>query len=143
MTNLPLEHDGCTSFAAEEFQALARFRVGIPFLPARSCGGCGARQDVFGDHALSCPSCGTYARHNLLRDALAKEYNRAGVVTRPEEPLREGAFRIDLHVSESSDSAPEVVDVTDSSAVAKGVTRMLMRGFGPDPDPEAEAGPRT
>ena len=76
VTNLPLEFDGCTTFTADEWQVLARFRLGLPFSDIAECGGCGARQDPFGDHALSCQSCGMYARHNLLRDTLASEFLR-------------------------------------------------------------------
>ena len=112
ITNLPLEHDGSTTFTAEEFQVLARFRLGLPFAASASCGGCGARQDIFGDHALSCHACGTYARHNRLRDTLAEEYNRVGIPTRLEGPVPEGGFRIDVVAEESSETFPQVVDVS-------------------------------
>ena len=112
LTNLPLEHDGCSSFTADEFQALARFRLELPFPAGQRCGGCGAQQDVFGDHALSCHACGAYARHNLLRDALAAEYNRAGIPTKTEEFLPNGGFRLDVLASESSEARPVVVDVS-------------------------------
>ena len=76
-----------------------------------NCGGCGAHQDSLGDHALSCASCGIYARHNLFRDALAGEYNRAGVTTSLEPPLPDGS-RSDVLVLEPSEAAPRHVDVS-------------------------------
>ena len=39
VTNLPLEHDGCTTFTADERQVLARFRLGLPFPNPTECGG--------------------------------------------------------------------------------------------------------
>ena len=80
-TNLPLEHDGCTAFTSDEWQALCRFRTGLPLCSGTTCGGCGSPQDAFGVHALACPTCGTYARQNGLRDALAAGFNRTGVPT--------------------------------------------------------------
>ena len=112
MTSLPLEHDGCTVFTAQEFQALARFRLGLPFSAGCVWCGCGARQDTFGDHALSCHACGTYARHNLLRDSLATEFNRVGIPTLLEGPLPEGGFRLDVLAEDSSEAIPQVFDVT-------------------------------
>jgi hypothetical protein len=111
ITNLPTEHDGGTTFTADEWQVLCRFRLGLPFPHGVDCGGCGARQDCLGDHALSCASCGTYARHNLFRDALAAEYNRAGIPTRLEPPLPDGS-RSDVLVLEPSEAAPRHVDVS-------------------------------
>ena len=74
-------------FAADECQ----FLLDLPFPAGTACGGCGAQQDSLGDHALSCASCGIYARHNLFRDALASEYNRTGILTRLEPPLPDGS----------------------------------------------------
>ena len=112
ITNLPLEHDGCTTFSADEWQVLCRFRLGIPLRSGTTCGGCGSPQDAFGDHALSCPACGMYARHNALRDTLASEFNRAGVPTKLEDPLPDGFSRSDVLLLEPSEIAPEHIDVS-------------------------------
>ena len=111
LTSLPIAHDGGTVFSADEWQALRRFRLGLPFPAGVDCGGCGARQDVLGNHALSCASCGIYARHNLFRDALATEFNRAGVLTRLEPPLPDGS-RSDVLLLEQSEAAPRHLDVS-------------------------------
>ena len=113
VTNLPLEHDRIPTFAPSEFQALLRFRCGIPFQQKIRCGGCSAPLDSFGDHALSCPSCGLYSRHNRLRDALAEEYIAAGYVIRIEAHLPGDRSRpADILVLNSSDPSPMAVDVS-------------------------------
>ena len=112
VTNLPLEHDGCTCFTSDEWQILCRFRLGLPLCSGTTCGGCGSPQDAYGDHALSCPACGTYARHNGLRDTLAAEFNRAGVPTKLEEPLPDGSSRSDILLLEPAEILPEHIDVS-------------------------------
>ena len=112
ITNLPLEHDGCTTFTADEWQVLCRFRLGLPLRSGTTCSGCGSPQDAFGDHALSCPACGMYARHNTLRDSLAAEFNRAGIPTKLEELLPDGSSRSDILLLEPSEILPEHIDVS-------------------------------
>ena len=62
---------GSSTFAASEWQLLLRFRVGsLCYAQGAQCAGCRKPMDAAGDHALSCPSNGTYRRHNHLRDRL-------------------------------------------------------------------------
>ena len=51
------------------------------------CSSCGACQDAYGDHALSCTGCGLYKRHNIIRDTIATLASAIGLACRTEEPL--------------------------------------------------------
>ena len=84
LVSLPLERHCISAFSPTEWRALLRFRCGVPLMPRARCGGCDAAMDTFGDHALSCASCGRYARHNRLRQAVAFEYEQAGQAFRLE-----------------------------------------------------------
>jgi hypothetical protein len=113
LTNAPLEKEGCAVFTPAEFQALLRFRLGAPFQANSKCGGCAAVLDCFGDHALSCVSCGLYSRHNRLRDALASEHIIAGEAVQVEVNLPGVLTRpADIMVAEPSDATPAAVDVS-------------------------------
>ena len=59
----------------------ARYRIAVPLdtSATRSCPGCGGSMDPFGDHALSCPSLGTYGRHNDLRNKFSELCQEAGL----------------------------------------------------------------
>jgi hypothetical protein len=109
----PLAKDGGTTFSPAEWQALLRFRAAIPMQARVSCGGCSTPLDIFGDHALACASCGLYARHNRLRDALAAELVTAGIVVRTEVPLPGASTRpADILVADPDDATPTAVDVS-------------------------------
>ena len=113
LTNLPSEKEGVVPFTSFEFQALLRYRCSIPFTPRGRCGGCSTPLDSFGDHALSCASCGLYSRHNRLRDALAEEFIAAGLAIRVEAQLPGDSSRpADILVLSSSDIIPMAVDVS-------------------------------
>ena len=113
LTILPSEREGVSSFAPSEFQALLRYRCGIPFQQKGRCGGCSATLDCFGDHALACTSCGLYSRHNRLRDALAQEFVAAGHVIRIEAHLPGDSSRpADVLVLDPSDPSPMAIDVS-------------------------------
>jgi hypothetical protein len=95
LTSLPNPLDEDSTLSAPEWQALLRFRLGIPLAGPCRCSGCGEVADRFGDHALSCSRCGLYARHNRVRDALALEAVLAGEQVRlekgpPSSSLRPG-----------------------------------------------------
>ena len=66
------------SLSSAERHDVLRYRVGLPVMKAGFCEGCLGRRDAFGDHAMACASCGIYARHNTLRDALASELRKVG-----------------------------------------------------------------
>ena len=69
--------------------------------------------DAFGDHAVGCHSCGLYARHNVVRDALAKECELAGERTRIEQELPGRVDRpADVFVVERDEADPLAVDVS-------------------------------
>lgn len=64
--------EGAPEFSSRSWVLQARFRLGLPLLPgavntALRCPGCSHPQDIYGDHALCCPSLGIYARHNGVR----------------------------------------------------------------------------
>ena len=85
----------------------------MPFKAGGCCGGCNKRLDPYGDHALSCASCGLYARHNRLRDALGAECAAAGWAVILEAPLPGALQRpADILVSVPEDAAPLAVDVS-------------------------------
>jgi hypothetical protein len=113
LTNLPIESDGCPTFSPSEWQALLRFRCGVPFQAHALCGGCGSPLDPFGDHALSCTACGLYARHNRLRNALAAEYSSSGQAVQLEVHLPGSNPRpADILLVEPDEPAPKAVDVS-------------------------------
>ena len=69
--------------------------------------------DPFGDHALSCASCGRYARHNRLRQAVAFEYQQAGQAYRVEVGLPGLLSRpADILAVEPEEASPSAVDVS-------------------------------
>ena len=71
------------------WQLLARFRLGIPLTEelCPRCPGCSQAMDALGDHALCCPSLGTYARHNRVRDEVAFLCRDVGLSAAVEVPL--------------------------------------------------------
>ena len=69
---------GAADFAAEEWQALLRFRVGSPISPATTCAGCQTPMDSSGDHAVCCSATGLYKRHNRVRYCLLSLGREAG-----------------------------------------------------------------
>jgi len=73
--------------SSAEWQDLLRYRIGVPVMQAGFCEGCLGRRDALGDHAMACASCGRYARHNALRDALAGELRKAGSTVTVEEQV--------------------------------------------------------
>jgi len=75
------------SLSSAERHDVLRYRVGLPVMKAGFCEGCLGRRDAFGDHAMACASCGIYARHNVLRDALAGELRKAGFTVTIEEQV--------------------------------------------------------
>ena len=56
---------------------------------AAFCSACGLQVDIQGDHLLCCAAMGRYARHNALRDALARIAEAAGVASRVEQRVSE------------------------------------------------------
>ena len=102
------------AFSAEEWQLLLRARVGAPCFPSGSCcAGCGALMDVFGDHALCCPSTGMYRHHNRIRDTLFHLAQAANWNPLLEAPLGSSLERpADVLLRASADTRPVAVDVT-------------------------------
>ena len=113
LVSLPLERHAISAFSPSEWRVLLRFRCGVPLLPRARCGGCDAVMDTFGDHALSCASCGRYARHNRLRQAVAFEYEQAGQPFRLEVELPGQLSRpADILAVEPEEASPAAVDVS-------------------------------
>ena len=69
---------GGPDFAAEEWQALLRFRVGADISLTNTCAGCHSAMDSLGDHAACCSATGLYKRHNRVRDCLLLLGREAG-----------------------------------------------------------------
>ena len=113
LTNLPVEKDACAIFSVAEWQALLRFRCGVPMQARSVCGGCASPLDPFGDHALACAACGMYARHNRLRDTLAEEFRSAGQSVQLEVQLPGGSPRpADILLLQPDEPTPAAVDVS-------------------------------
>ena len=113
LTNLPIEMDDCPSFTSTEWQALLRFRCGVPIQARATCGGCSAALDSFGDHALSCTACGLYACHNRLRNAFAEEFLAAGQSVQLEINLPGANQRpADILLLQPDEPSPVAVDVS-------------------------------
>ena len=110
VTCLPVERYSISGFSPSEWRVLLRFRCGIPIMPLARCGGCSTLLDPFGDHALSCAACG---RHNRLRQALAFEYEQAGLPCRIEVHLP-GLLsrRADILAVEPEEVSPAASDVS-------------------------------
>ena len=143
LVSLPGEKDGC--YTGPEWQALIRFRSAIPLMAHAHCNGCGTLMDPFGDHAVGCPACGLYARHNRIRNALAQECTLAGIRFLLEVTLPGSSLRPDdtLLFFLPEKAAPRAVDVSavyplhPSSLLAEVVpgvfpTWLLWRPFRPD-----------
>ena len=69
---------GGPDFAAEEWQALLRFRVGADISLTNTCAGCHSAMDSLGDHAACCSATGLYKRHNRVRNCLLLLGREAG-----------------------------------------------------------------
>jgi hypothetical protein len=113
LVSLPLAQHCISAFSPSEWRVLLRFRCGVPLVPRARCGGCDTVMDPFGDHALSCASCGRYARHNRLRQAVAFEYQQAGQAYRVEVGLPGLLSRpADILAVEPEEASPSAVDVS-------------------------------
>ena len=95
------------ALSGAEWQDLLKYRLGLTVMSSGTCEGCLDHRDALGDHALSCASCGRYARHNLLRDTLAEELSKAGYSYTLEEPRP-----ADILVSSFIGGKPLAVDTT-------------------------------
>ena len=76
-----------TKWASNEWQALLLWRLGAPLGLPVVCSACGACQDSYGDHALSCSAMGLYKRHNTVRDTVSSLAASAGIQCRTEVAL--------------------------------------------------------
>ena len=112
---------------SDRFFTLLKWRLALPlcsdnFLPT-PCPGCGAQQDFFGDHALSCASMGRYARHNRLRNFFEDLFNEAGFATQIEAQIPTSTLRpADILVDGFSGDFPTAFDVTVSHALRPSIS---------------------
>ena len=99
-------------WASSEWRLLLLWRLGIPLGLPIACVACGACQDAYGDHALSCAAMGTYRRHNTVRDAFVDLAVGAGLQCRTSVGLP-GTNLVpgDLFLPAFSD-VPSAVDVS-------------------------------
>ena len=118
-----------------EFEYAARWRLGLPVMPAGDCkhraakdpdgAVCGKQRDRFGDHAVLCgKGAGRYRVHNALSRRVARIARSCGVEAEPEEvcpALLKGEAgkpdsteaRLDVHLwSPGPEPFEEWVDVT-------------------------------
>ena len=110
------------TIAPAGWQDLLRLRIGIPVGCGDPCLGCNGITDALGDHALACPACGRYARHNSLRNELLSECIRAGMqgsvevsIPRPQEPPDPGGIALrpaDIMIPTGPMGRPLAIDVT-------------------------------
>ena len=121
---------------SDTFLALLKWRLALPLspdnLPPPPCPGCGAQQDFFGDHALSCASMGRYARHNRIRDLFEGLFNEAGFATQIEAEVPATSLRpADILVDGFSGDFPTAFDVTVSHALRPSISLAGVEcGFG-------------
>ncbi len=74
-------------WASSEWRLLILWRLGHSLGLPVVCVACGACQDTFGDHALSCAAMGLYKRHNAVRDTFASQASSFGLECRMEVQL--------------------------------------------------------
>ena len=99
-------------WASSEWRLLLLWRLGSPLGLPVACVACGACQDAFGDHALSCPSLGMYKRHNVMRDTFVNLTSAAGLQCRTSVSLPgTNLVPADLFLPSFSD-VPTAVDVS-------------------------------
>jgi len=75
----PTPQHPAPKWASAEWRLLLLWRLGTPLGLPMACVACGACQDVYGDHALSCTAMGLYKRHITVRDALVTLATAAGL----------------------------------------------------------------
>jgi hypothetical protein len=120
---------GASSFAASEWQLLLRFRVGAFCYPQGSvCAGCRKAMDSAGDHALSCPSNGTYRRHNHLRDRLFGLSQLAGWAPDVGQAIPGSRDRPADLLLRGAGSRPLAVDVTVSHPLRSSASSAVREG---------------
>ena len=78
----PTPQHPAPKWASAEWRLLLLWRLGTPLGLPMACVACGACQDVYGDHALSCTAMGLYKRHITVRDALVTLATTAGLQCR-------------------------------------------------------------
>ena len=110
MTPSPQHHH--PKWASAEWRLLLLWRLGPPLGLPIACAACGACQDAYGDHALSCPAMGMYKRHNSIRDAFVNLATSAGLQCRTSVGLPgTNLVPADLYLPAFSD-VPTAVDVS-------------------------------
>jgi hypothetical protein len=120
---------GTSSFAASEWQLLLRFRVGaFCYSQGSVCAGCRKPMDAAGDHALSCPSNGTYRRHNHLRDRLFGLSQLAGWAPELEQAIPGSRDRPADLLLRAAGPRPLAVDVTVSHPLRSSASSAVREG---------------
>ena len=115
LTAYPERHTG-SHFSPPEFQALLRFRTGLPQTtsPTCTCARCGTPMDTNGDHALSCAASGLYRRHNRIRDVMWSLCKTAGWNPESEIALPGNLQRPADILLRTAEVKPVALDVTVS-----------------------------
>ena len=84
------------AMGGREFRCALRWHLGLPVTgrPAGSpCPKCDAPMDVFGDHAVCCPSNGPIRRHRAVQQALYRSLQAHGVASQMEVAVRGRSVR--------------------------------------------------
>ena len=120
---------GLSTFAASEWQLLLRFRVGsLCYAQGAICAGCRKPMDAAGDHALSCPSNGTYRRHNHLRDRLFGLGQLAGWAPELEQAIPGSRDRPADLLFRAAGPRPLATDVTVSHPLRPSASTAVREG---------------
>ena len=120
---------GSSQFAASEWQSLLRFRVGaFCYAQGSVCAGCRKPMDSAGDHALSCPSNGTYRRHNHLRDRLFGLTQLAGWAPELEQTIPGSRDRPADVLLRAVGPRPLAVDLTVSHPLRSSASSAVREG---------------
>ena len=116
-------------FSAPEYQALLKFRTGVPLYPEGSvCTTCGQGMDPWGDHALCCSHAGTSRRHNRVRNTIWALAEEAGWRPSLEATLEGTLLRPADVLLRSLYNRPIALDVTVVHPLRLSQQNVAMRG---------------
>ena len=113
LTALPSSQLGL-SFSPQEFQALMKWRLGLPIIPIgqHQCPFCGEVMDNFGDHSTCCAKSNLTARHTCVVNAIARVLKSVALDVTTEVAILGRQRPADLLIKGLSWPEPDALDVT-------------------------------